>query len=297
MKRAWILSATLLLTVWLHGCATAQAQHSGPTAVAGAGAAGSVPLDHLPALKGDYFPLVSRGNGRTYHVYVRLPENYDASGAQAYPVVYLLDGDSLFPMLAPLHLFLGYDEGLPEAIVVGIAYGGFDPAVNKRNIDFTGLADDTRPGEGGAEAFHRFLGEQVLPEVEGRHRADPARRILVGQSRGGYFVLWSALRDPDLFRGRIASNPSFDPARGQLFAAPTAHQRGDLQVVIASGARDTEARMRNATQWTATWAGRTDAPWEIERIVLPEGTHAASIGEVYRRAMLWLFQDDITARP
>ena len=28
--------------------------------------------------------------------------------------------------------------------------------------------------------------------------------------------------------------------------------------------------------------------------MLPEGTHAASIGEAYRRAMLWLFRESIT---
>ena len=74
-----------------------------------------------------------------------------------YPVVYLLDGDSLFPMLAANHLFLTYDEQLPEAIVVGIAYGSFDPSINRRDIDFT------LPG---AAAF------QVLPQ----DRAHPLGR-------------------------------------------------------------------------------------------------------------------------
>lgn len=276
-----------LLAVLLCGAATAR-PHSpdAPTA-----ADDHVPLDHLPALKGGYFPLASKANGRMYHVYVRTPEGYDAAGAQTWPVVYLLDGDSLFPLLAPTHLFLGYDEKLPEAIIVGIAYGSFDPAINKRDVDFTGQAGDTAPGQGGAEQFHDFLRDQLLPEVEGRYRADPARRVLVGQSRGGYFVLWSALKDPDLFRGRIASNPSFAPARGQLFAAPAPHRRDDLAVVVASGARDTAERVRNAAEWSTAWRGRDDAPWQVQLITLPEGTHAASIGEAYRRAMLWLFRD------
>ncbi|MGY1458625.1 alpha/beta hydrolase [Luteimonas sp. A649] len=256
-----------------------------------------VPLDHLPALKGGYFPITSQATGRTHHIYVRLPEDYDATGERTWPVVYLLDGDSLFPLLATTHLFLGYDEKLPEAIIVGIAYGSFDPATNKRDVDFTARGEGTAPGQGGAEAFHRFLAEQLLPEVEGRYRTDPARRVLVGQSRGGYFVLWSALKDPDLFWGRIASNPSLAPAREQLFAAPAPHRRDDLSVVVASGARDTAERVRNAAEWSAAWAGRDDAPWQVELVVLPEGTHAASIGEVYRRAMLWLFRDSITPAP
>ena len=298
MTRRLLSIVGLLVCTWLCGGAGAHEVADGAATPAG-GAAAAVPLDHLPALKGGYFPLASHATGRTYHVYVRLPEGYEAAGERAYPVVYLLDGDTLFPLLAATHLFLGYDEKLPEAIIVGIAYGAFDPATNRRDADFTGQAADTAPGQGGAEAFHRFLREQLLPEVEGRYRADATRRVLVGQSRGGYLVLWSALRDPDLFWGRIASNPAFAPARGQLFEAPAAHGRDDLGVVVASGARDTAERVRNAREWSEAWSGRADAPWQVERVVLPEGTHAASIGEAYRRAMLWLFRDVLPddARP
>jgi RNA polymerase sigma factor (sigma-70 family) len=123
----------------------------------------SVPLDHLPALKGDYFSLASKATGTTYHIYVRLPLDYAEQPAKRYPIVYLLDGDSAFPMLAPQHLFMTIDDKTPEAIVVGIAYGGFGP-VNRRERDF---------GEG-APAFQRFLSEELRPEVERRVRADPA---------------------------------------------------------------------------------------------------------------------------
>lgn len=281
-----VIAAGLLLACLLLAALPALARPAAP-----ANAPPAATIEHLPSLKGDYFALVSQATGRTHHVYVRLPEGHDAAANQRYPVVYVLDGDSLFPILAPTHLFLGYDEKLPEAIVVGIAYGGFDPSINKRDVDFTGQGADTLPGQGGADDFQRFLRDQLLPEVEGRYRADATRRVLVGQSRGGYFVLWSALNDPDLFWGRIASNPAFAPAREQLFAAPAAYHRDDLRVVVASGARDTAERVRNAGEWSATWKARPDAPWELELVVLPEGTHAASIGDAYRRAMLWLFKD------
>src|SRR5690606_37192673 len=109
-----------------------------------------VPLEYLPALAGDYFPLHSQATGRDYHVYVRLPEGYDADPERRWPVVYLLDGDSVFPLLAPTHLFLHYDEQLPDAVIVGIAYGSFDPAVNKRHVDFSAPGADAGDDEGGA---------------------------------------------------------------------------------------------------------------------------------------------------
>ncbi|MBJ6985646.1 alpha/beta hydrolase-fold protein [Luteimonas sp. MC1750] len=281
------LSTALLLAAALSGCAGTPA----PPTAAGGIPGRAVESAPLAALEGGYFPLVAESSGRTHHVHVRVPEGYDADPQRRWPVVYLLDGDSLFPLLAPTHLFLGYDEGLPEAIIVGIAYGGFDPAINRRNVDFTATGADTAPDQGGAEAYLAFLRDQVLPGVERRYRADASRRVLVGQSRGGYFVLWSALRDPDLFWGRIASNPSLAPAREQLFDAPGTHRRDDLAVVVASGARDTAERVRNAADWHASWSRRADAPWDVELVVLPDGTHAASIGEAYRLAMLHLFRD------
>src|SRR4051794_34120513 len=117
-----------------------------------------VPLNYLPSLAGDYFRLKSAAMGSTYHIYIRYPEGYVSKFPVKYPVVYLLDGDSAFPLIAPEHLFLTYDDNLPEAIIVGIAYGSFSPPVNHREIDFGPRAAD----------FQRFLAEELIPAVEGR---------------------------------------------------------------------------------------------------------------------------------
>jgi predicted alpha/beta superfamily hydrolase len=249
--------------------------------------------NHLPSLQGDYFKIKSTHVGRDFHINVRLPLGYQASDAKTYPVVYVLDGDSLFPLLAPTHLFLNLDEKLPEAIIVGISYGSFDPAINKRDIDFNAPAADAKPGEDGAPRFLKFLKSELIPKVENQFRANASKRVLVGQSRAGYFVLWSALEDPDLFWGRIASNPALTPGRARFFEAAASHTKKDLKVAIASGTRDTELRQRNATEWGTTWSSRADAPWAVNLIKLEGGTHAATIGETYRRAMLWLFETEI----
>jgi uncharacterized protein len=252
----------------------------------------AVPLDHLPALKGGYFKLDARELGRPFHVYVRTPEAYAAKPDAKFPVVYLLDGDSLFPILAANHLFLNYDEGLPDAVVVGIAYGSFDPAVNKRGTDFTGPAEGVDPARAGAPAFHRFLETELMPEVERRFRVDPERRVLFGQSRGGTFVLYSAFTDPDLFWGRIASNPALDPGRERYFAAPAPAKRRDLGLVYVSGSRDRPDLRAGALEWFAAWRERRDTPWALRTIDLQGGTHAADAPNAYRAGMLWLFGRD-----
>lgn len=245
------------------------------------------PLDHLPALRGDYFRIESQATGRPYHVYVRYPEGYDPAADTVYPTVYLTDGDSLFPILAANHLFLHYDERLPEALVVGVAYGGFDPSINRRNIDYQS------PGEGaehpGAEAFQRFLKSELIPRVEAGYRADPARRVLFGQSRGGAFVLYSAVTDPDLFWGRIASNPSITPGVESLLEPAATATRPDLGVVVASGTRDRPDLQAEAAQWLGHWESDPSRPWRLHSARIQGGTHAANAPDAYRAGMLWLF--------
>ena len=251
------------------------------------------PLDHLPALSGDYFQFESRHVGRSFHIYVRLPDNYDETSAEQYPVVYLLDGDSLFPILAANHLFLNYDDGLPEAIVVGIAYGSFDPETNRRGFDFSAPAPDAGPDQGGAPEFHAFLKSELLPVVETRYRADPSRRILFGQSRGGYMVLYSAFTDPDLFWGRIASNPAFEPGRDRFFSPAATATRDDLGLVVTSGSRDFPELRESALEWFQEWQKRDDAPWELNAVTIEGGTHAADSPNSYRLAMTWLFNRNV----
>lgn len=236
------------------------------------------PINHLPAIAGDYFPIDSREAGHRYHIYVRYPEGYGERPAERYPVLYVLDGDSLFPHLASNQLFIHYDDGLPDVIVVGIAYGSFAPPQNRRRHDFTD----------GADAFSRFLERELLPRIEGTTRADPQRRILFGQSRGGGFVLHSAFTDPDLFWGRIASNPTVDllPA---IDKAPAQAEWRDLRLLIANGSLDDPRYATARNDWISRWTGRSDVPWALRRETIPDGTHAADSARVHRLAMRWLF--------
>ena len=249
------------------------------------------PLDHLPALAGGYFPLQSRSVGHRYHIYVRLPDGYAAQPERRYPIVYLLDGDSLFPIIAPTHLFLTIDDKLPEAIVVGIAYGSFAKPVNRRHIDFMPPAVGVAPSDSGTVQFQRFLESELIPAVEQRYRADPARRILFGQSRGGAMVLYSAFTRPDTFWAHVASNPSWEPGRELIDGPPPRTARSDLHLVIASGTDEVADRRQEALQWTEYMARQKNLPWAVKRIDVPGGTHSAYGGDAYRAAIRWLFAD------
>jgi predicted alpha/beta superfamily hydrolase len=243
-------------------------------------------VTQVPVLRGGYFQIASRQTGRSYHIHVRLPEGYDTNRAARYPVVYVLDGDSLFPIIAATHLFLTIDDKLPEAVIVGIAYGGFDPAVNKRGIDFMPPGPNIA---GGAPMFHRFLKSELFPAIEGRYRVDPARRILYGQSRGGSFAIYAALTEPDLFWGSIASNPALAPTREFFHGAAAAAKRTDLTLIVANGTDDMPALRAETQFWLAERKKRADDPWALKDITIQNGTHSANNVDAYRAAMRVLF--------
>ena len=249
------------------------------------GATDAAPLEFLPSLTGGYFALPSEATGRLYHVYVRLPQGYAADPEKRYPVVYVLDGDSLFPIIAATHLFLTIDDAMPEAIVVGIAYGSFDPGINKRGVDFMPPSPDLAAGKSGAAAFERFLGSELLPMVEARYRADPMHRVLFGQSRGGSFVLYSAFAEPDLFWGRIASSPALPPTRDFFYGEPAAATRRDLRLFVAEGPGDLPRLRAETVPWLAAWKARPNKPWQLTEIAIPGGTHSANSPDAYRLAM------------
>jgi predicted alpha/beta superfamily hydrolase len=247
------------------------------------------PLDFLPALAGDYFRLDSEVIGRAFHIYVNLPQSYDTESGQAYPVVFVLDGDSLFPVIAPTHLFLTIDNDVPEAVIVGIAYGSVDPSINMRGYDFTAPAPDTNSAQGGAPDFHMFLTEELIPLIERRYRVDSSRRILFGQSRGGGMVLYSAFSDPDVFWGRIANNPTFDPGREMFFSPPEDAARDDLGLVVTSGSNDMPFLREAALEWFSAWDAADELAWRLHMVTIEGGTHASYSPDSYRSGILWLF--------
>jgi predicted alpha/beta superfamily hydrolase len=152
------------------------------------------------------------GEDRPY--WVHLPESYGNStyAPRRYPVMYVLDGDSSFHFATGAVHFMS--EGLtgsiqiPELIVVAVPN-------TDRTRDLTPTHTIQRPegddpslkNSGGGDAFLRFLKEELIPEFDRTYRTAPYR-IIVGHSFGALFALHALLREPDLFHGYIAIDPS-----------------------------------------------------------------------------------------
>ena len=194
-------------------------------------------------------------------------------------------------MLAPLHLFMKYDDQIPEAIIVGIAYGGFDRGLNMRHFDFRLVMDDGSPG--GALRFLEMLEKELIPRIDARYRTETARRIIFGQSRGGSAVLQAAYLKPGLFWGHVASNPGREPDTKLLFGMDREVADNDKNgyLIVASGSEDRDYLRGTALEWRETIASRDDLPWDTRFIDIEGGTHAANLGDAYRAAWRIMFSD------
>lgn len=179
--------------------------------------------------------------GRTYDILVRLPPRYDAAenAGRRYPVLYLTDGGYTFFTAAGTVRLPFNQNRLDHAILVGLPTANNEDGMVSRRRDLTPWDQPGSPSPGGgAAAYLEFIRQQVFPLIEGRYRADPARRILVGQSYGGLFGLWAALTEPGLFSGYLLTSPSLWYNKRALF---------DLEARIGPTLKDLPGRIYFAT--------------------------------------------------
>ena len=239
-----------------------------------------------------YHLLQSEVLGRALHIYVRLPVSSEEAAGRSYPVLYLLDGGVNFPLISSYYHSLRFGEEVPEMILVGISYGSdtFEGG-NYRSSDFTAPSQE-RAWWGKAPDFQRALEQELLPLVESRYAADAGRRMILGQSLGGQFVLFSALSKPGLFWGHIASNPALHRNLAYFLGW---HGDGPMplnqtRLFVAEGELNDHRFKTPAQEWIEFWSDpERDKPFVIEVQTLPGQTHLSAVTEAFRLGVPWLF--------
>lgn len=150
-------------------------------------------------------------SGRDYEVFVSLPAGYEAATARRYPVLYVTDADYAFPLIRSIARRVNLDGPVIEDfILVGLSYSRGDSGADSRRRDYTPVprrSGDATHGQG--PNYQAYLKAHALPFIEGRFRADPARRVLLGHSYGALLGSQILLTEPGLFNAYILGSPSF----------------------------------------------------------------------------------------
>jgi predicted alpha/beta superfamily hydrolase len=132
----------------------------------------------------------------------------------AYPVLYVLDGEAQTTMTAGQVQYLSESyKIIPNLIVVGI-----DNTDRTRDLTPTHsiIGPDGKPdssanafgrNSGGGEKFLQFIKEELMPYVQHQYHPAPYA-ILSGHSLGGLMTVYCLINHPDYFNAYIAISPS-----------------------------------------------------------------------------------------
>lgn len=151
----------------------------------------------------------------SFSVFISLPNDYNIQHRDRYPVVYLLDANLYFDIIAVT--INKYSEvGLsPSVILVGIGYKDFPTMDSLRNRDYTypvAIPEYEMGISGGADNFLSFINNELVPYIDKEYKTDTLKRVLVGHSLGGYFSTYALLQNligkNNTFSSYVAASPS-----------------------------------------------------------------------------------------
>lgn len=123
---------------------------------------------------------------------------------QPYAQLYLLDSASNYRHVSGLVEFLVRNQRIPPTLVIGINNSDrnkdfYSPPCRPENSNSTQSYD--------ADNFINFLTIELMPWVDKNYDTHPLK-VLIGQSAGGYFALYTLLTKSSSFDAYIIADPS-----------------------------------------------------------------------------------------
>ncbi|KZN66477.1 hypothetical protein N473_08790 [Pseudoalteromonas luteoviolacea CPMOR-1] len=146
------------------------------------------------------FEFKSKSLRENRTIVVSLPDGYESSNAR-YPVLYLLDGVQNLKHVVGSVDVLTRVGSIPPMIIVGIKS-------KSRMKDFTSTKAAGIEESGGGQAFLNFLGDELIPYIDGKYRTNEFR-VLEGHSVAGLFTAYAFMESPNLFDAYIVMGPAF----------------------------------------------------------------------------------------
>ena len=188
--------------------------------------------------------LFSESVKDSFCVFISLPKNYAAKKKQTFPVIYVLDANVYFDIVAD-----AMKENNSEAILVGIGYKDFLLMDSLRDRDYSfpeALPSDSFKVSGGAGKFLSFITRELFPYISKTYRADTTNSTLMGHSLGAYFTLYALeqalLNKNSSFKNYVAPSPSLNYCNNYLIKQfqniPENKSIKQLTLFLAYGVRE-----------------------------------------------------------
>ncbi len=129
----------------------------------------------------DIIKLSSRVLVEDRKVYIYVPPADTTQPDKHYPVLYLLDGDNHFSLVAEYCRYLSRRDVnvIPEMIMVGIPNSNRtrDLTPTKSTFGYDGKADTSSnsryKSSGGGNNFLKFIGEELIPYIDSHYKTHP----------------------------------------------------------------------------------------------------------------------------
>jgi predicted alpha/beta superfamily hydrolase len=173
--------------------------------------------------------------------------------------------------------------------MVGITYSGENPNYDSlRASDLTPAPGAPTAAENAAN-FLKFVKQELIPFIETDYRADPAQRVLQGNSLGGLFTLYALFTDPALFSRYVASSPAVNHAAILAIEAQFAKDHKELPARLFIGVGSAEGLSAPVQEFIKTLKAREYQGLKLEtRVVEGEG-HSGNKPETYNRGLRFVF--------
>jgi len=282
------------------------------------------PATEADALRGPAEARIADTHAHLFHsartrevflVHVALPQ----VPAQApLPVVYVVDGNTLFALVTETARLLMQSGELPPLLVVGIGYDATDPqriaALRTRDLTPTPAHDlyarrdghgSASLGSGGAQRFLGFIQHELQPFIESRYPVDPHDATLAGHGFGGLFALYALIESPpESFRRYVAGSPALwwddeRTVRRLIERARTLRDRnarlflsvGGLEEDGTNPASHRAAMVTNVERVTRALRADGGPGVALETVIFHNETHLSSVPGTLSRGLRSVFAD------
>lgn len=88
--------------------------------------------------------ITSKILGRDYRLYISFPKNYSAKDTVSYPVLYVLDGELVFPIINGTRAILDSQKELEDLIIVSISAADFILRYNDYTTSVSASTDEKK---------------------------------------------------------------------------------------------------------------------------------------------------------